>query len=388
MKPLPFYFSLAGLIILLPARGVCLNQSQHLKYYNLTIDYPAPATASQTYDVLNYRINLSEQFKHAKIESHYEFFIQHSDSLSAGFINPDDNRLFRLTELISESTGQITYHRLDRLFFTYHADNSTYRFGRQAVTWGNGFVFNVMDIFNPFSPLAIDKEYKTGDDMFYLQNLTEAGNDWQFIYLPRRNTEDEVDHRISSTAIKLHNTFSAADLDFLFASHYNSLIFGLGISHAISESLWRLDITHTETENGQSISHLTTNIDYSWLAFGKNMYGFIEYYYNGIGIDHATDTIDAQLASQIQRGEIFTLYKQHIAAGLRVEIHPLVNLSPTIINNLTDNSLLLSLSMHYNWYQNLNATVNFTLTEGRENSEYAGATSPGDSLQLLLAYYF
>ena len=32
--------------------------------------------------------------------------------------------------------------------------------GRQAVTWGNGLIFNPMDLFNPFSPVDIERDYK------------------------------------------------------------------------------------------------------------------------------------------------------------------------------------------------------------------------------------
>ena len=52
----------------------------------------------------------------------------------------------------------------------FATDHVVMRFGRQAITWGNGLVFNAMDIFNPFDPAAVDKEYKTGDDMIYGQS--------------------------------------------------------------------------------------------------------------------------------------------------------------------------------------------------------------------------
>jgi hypothetical protein len=31
--------------------------------------------------------------------------------------------------------------------------------------WGNGLVFQVLDLFNPFPPNAVDREYKPGSDM-------------------------------------------------------------------------------------------------------------------------------------------------------------------------------------------------------------------------------
>ena len=44
-----------------------------------------------------------------------------------------------------------------------------------------------MDVFNPFDPAAVDKEYKTGDDMLYGQYLLNNGNDMQGVAMVRRN---------------------------------------------------------------------------------------------------------------------------------------------------------------------------------------------------------
>ena len=59
-----------------------------------------------------------------------------------------------------------------------------------------------MDIFNPFSPTAVDKEYKSGDDMLYAQWLFTKGDDLQLIAIPRHNTSGMVDFGESSFAIK------------------------------------------------------------------------------------------------------------------------------------------------------------------------------------------
>ena len=77
----------------------------------------------------------------------------------------DRARLFDLTHVFTDSGKTAVYQRLDRLAVRYASDHVVMRFGRQAITWGNGLIYNVMDIFNPFDPAAVDKEFKTGDDM-------------------------------------------------------------------------------------------------------------------------------------------------------------------------------------------------------------------------------
>ena len=91
-----------------------------------------------------------------------------------------------------DDSSDFILHRLDRLSLGYTSESLVMRLGRQAVTWGNGLVFYPMDIFNPFNPVAIDKDYKTGDDMLYGQWTTYQGNDWQMILLPRRDVAGET----------------------------------------------------------------------------------------------------------------------------------------------------------------------------------------------------
>lgn len=367
--------------------------TQHIKYNLVDFELPQDSPllvsqpSSQQLHDINYRLNLSEQLGDFQIESHYQLnAIYHPDQTPFA-IDTDQYKLFDLSSVISDKPDQLIYHRLDRFSVSYSTTTTSTRFGRQAVTWGNGLVFNVMDIFNPFSPTAIDKEYKTGDDMLYIQTLTDSGNEWQFIYLPRRNSDGDIKQAESSVAAKLYTMLSTFDINLLVAEHYNDFVLGLGLSHAIRESLWRLDITHTDSAS-DNITSLSTNIDFSWTSFNKNMYGFIEYYINGFGIDDSNQTPDIALLSRIERGELFSLYRHYLSAGLRIELHPLLNLSPTLIHNLDDSSSLLSLSVQYDWLQNLSLTAQLITGTGNKDSEYNGANSPGDSLSVLLSYYF
>jgi hypothetical protein len=77
----------------------------------------------------------------------------------------DDRRLLDMTKVVSENDSHITYHRIDRLALTLLPEWGTARVGRQVITWGNGFLFNPMDLFNPFAPTDIERDYKIGDDM-------------------------------------------------------------------------------------------------------------------------------------------------------------------------------------------------------------------------------
>ena len=82
------------------------------------------------------------------------------------------------------------FHRLDRLSLTFTPSWGLVRIGRQAVTWGNGLVFNPMDLFNPFAPTAVQRDYKIGEDMAYAQ-VPIGMAETQLLYLPRRDCRKE-----------------------------------------------------------------------------------------------------------------------------------------------------------------------------------------------------
>lgn len=336
-----------------------LELTQHLKYHTAYFDYsnlPPPSLNSSdttTYNTFNYRLNLSEKINSVKFDSHYQLSSLYSNNHDLSYINPDRYKLFNLSASLYDNNEQVISHRLDRLFITYSTDSAITKFGRQAITWGNGLVYNVIDIFNPFSPTAIDKEYKVGDDMLYTQFLTSAGNDWQILYLPRRNKDLKLSQAESSFAIKYHATHSDVDFDVLLSQHYSDVVIGAGVSTALGETLWRLDITHTETSDNQQIISLVTNIDYSWIGFNKNMYGFVELYHNGFGNKNTIDPNNNNLNARISRGEIFTYFTNHLALGLNIELHPLLKISPSIIQDIDNNTTLLTVSIHYDWKQNL-----------------------------------
>jgi hypothetical protein len=54
------------------------------------------------------------------------------------------------------------FHPAYRLALGIQPNWGLIRIGHQAVTWGNGLLFNPMDLFNPFSPSDIERDYKIG----------------------------------------------------------------------------------------------------------------------------------------------------------------------------------------------------------------------------------
>lgn len=145
------------------------------------------------------RLSLSARRSGWSLHADYQLFGLYGDSVELarelGIVGgrssdrfPDDQRrLFDLTHVLHEGGKSAVAHRLDRLWVGHTSEKTVLRFGRQALSWGNGLFYSPMDLVNPFDPAAIDTEFKTGDDMLYLQYLLDSGDDVQAAAVFRRD---------------------------------------------------------------------------------------------------------------------------------------------------------------------------------------------------------
>ncbi len=313
----------------------------------------------------------------------------------------DKRRLMDLTKTIDEDDNYIFYHRLDRLYLSVMPEWGSIRIGRQAITWGNGMLFNPMDLFNPFAPSDIEREYKTGDDMANVQFSSDTIGDFQFLYVPRREPDTgDVEWNQSSLAGKLHITRDVTEFDIMAAKHYKDTVAGFGSRGYFGDTAWRLDATWTfldEKNTENDYLSLVANIDYSWVWWKKNFYGYVEYFFNGLCHDRYTaEYNDPNITDRIYRGELFTLGRHYLSGHIKVELHPLFTIYLTAINNVEDPSGSLQPRAVWDMTQNTQLTIGGNVYYGGGDTEYGGFTipdtslrsEPSDSAFIWLSYYF
>ena len=352
------------------------NQNGHIKFQTLK-------TVSNSFEQSgNLRLNLSLKESNWTLVSDYQLLASQS------LIN-DDNRLMDLTSEIRSGGNISAAHRFDRLHLTYTSEQLVFRLGRQAVSWGNGLFYHPMDVFNPFAPASIDKEYKAGDDMLYTQYSFDNGNDLQAVWVVRRNDSGDRHSEVSSLAARYHVFMDDYEIDFLLAEHYDNQLIGIGAVANIGNAIWRGDIVSTDIDNRLYNSGVL-NTSYSWLAWGHNMSGMLEYFRNGFGVDNANYSLtnltqSPELLSRIQRGELFSPGRHYLAAAVIVELTPLWFFTPTLFTNLDDDSSFLQLISQHDLQQDLQLLLAITIPHGSSGAEYDSAE---ESLLAQLAWYF
>lgn len=344
------------------------------------------------------RLNLTHRQSGWTIDANYQLVASHGETFSL----PDDRRrYFDLTAVIDEGSRSALVHRLDRLWVGYTSEKTVVRFGRQALSWGNGLFYAPMDLVNPFNPATVDTEYKAGDDMLYGQYLRDSGSDIQGAYVIRRDyLSGNADSDSATTALKYHGFRGEGEFDVLLARHYRDDVLGFGTSHALGEAQWSGDLVLTDTDTDTYVQ-LTTNLSYSWIWRGKNMSGVFEYHFNGLGqrsghYDPLSLAGNPDLALRLARGESFALGRHYLATSVMIEMNPLWGLTPTLLMNVSDPSGLLQLVSQYSVSDNMTLLGSLNIPWGSSGSEFGGIDSGienrylsrGAGVFAQLAWYF
>jgi hypothetical protein len=262
----------------------------------------------------------------------------------------DDRRLLDLTGVVADGEDWALAHRLDRLWVGYTGEKTVVRLGRQALSWGNGLFFTPMDLVNPFDPTTIDTEYKTGDDMLYLQYLRDNGDDVQAAVVFRRDPlTGERAADLATAALKYHGIAGDNEFDVLVATDNDNAVVGIGVTRSIGGAIWRGDVVARDAAQ-ETVVEIATNLSYSWTWGGKNVSGSAEYYFDG------------------DEGH-------YVAGNLMVEMSPLWVLTPTIVSRTDDPSALLQIVNQYSLSDNLSFLGSLNLPLGANGTEFGGPSS-------------
>ena len=391
----------------------------HTKFSLTSQAYPDQSlfrdlVGSSTLDVSgDLRLNLEGNVGRWSFDAAYQLLALHGDSVELGRALPggtdiffpglpdDGRRLFDLTKALRDSGKTVVLHRLDRLAFGYTSEKAVVRVGRQALSWGNGLFYAPMDLVNPFDPVAVDTEYKGGDDMLYLQYLRNNGDDLQGAYVARRDpVTGDVKSNEATAAVKYHGFLGEAEFDLLLAQNYGDSVVGVGAGKSVGGAILRGDVVVTDSDFDTYVQ-VVTNLTYSWNWFDRNMSGALEYFFNGLGqrsgrYDSASLANNTDLVNRITRGELFSIGRHYLAASVMIEMTPLWGVTPTVLANVSDPSGLFQLVTNYSLSDDMTFLASINVPLGPKGSEFGGIESGfpdrylsgGAGLFAQIAWYF
>lgn len=356
------------------------------------------------------RLNFEASKGRWSFDAAYQLFAGYGDRVNPAGLLPggpgsglpdDDRRLFDLTGAIDDDGKLVALHRLDRLWVGHTGDKAVIRFGRQALSWGNGLIFSPMDLVNPFDPATVDTEYKSGDDMLYGQYLRDNGDDIQFAYVFRRDlVTGDVEFDQSSVAMKYHGMTAEGEFDLLIARNYGDTTLAVGGNRNLGGAIWRGDVVYTDADSNGKLQ-LVTSLSYSWVWGGKNVSGVLEYYFDEFGqkneqYDLPSLAPNTELLERLLRGQSFTIGRHYLGGALTIEMTPLWILTPTFFANVEDGSALIQIVTRNSLSEDMEFIGALNVPLGPDGSEYGGIglAMPGvflssdASMFAQLAWYF
>ncbi len=304
-------------------------------------------------------------------------------------VTSDMRRAWDLTWEINEGARHASFHRLDRLALQWQPGNWSITVGRQAVSWGSGIVFQPLDLFSPFAPTVVDRDYKAGDDLVLIDRLLSNGHDLQMLHIVRRDLRGERAARVGSTAVKWHGAVGALELEGVAAKHFDAPVVGGSLRMPLGLAMLRADVVATRAAQeraGQEQWRVSgiLNTDISFTIGERNAYAFAEYFHNDWGVERLPLNI-ADLPSALQdrlaRGEVFNLMRDYMALGGSFEWHPLVNHSVTLITNLHDSSSLLQMQINYEPSDRQRVQLGWLQPLGGRGDEFGGVPVVPSPLQ-------
>lgn len=338
---------------------------------------------------------------------HYEATLLYGDGVpiarkAGGLLPAPALNWARLQTVLVDQGRTLATQRIDRLAIAWSSPNTVVRLGRQALTLGSGLVFRPMDLFNPFAPNAVDTEYKPGTDMLYVQRLFASGADLQLIVVPRpdRPGAQPTSHA-SSAALVYRRTIAGHQTTWMAAADHGDVVAALGVAGAWGGAAWNIEVQPTVLKHGGVRTSAIANISDAATLLGRNATVFAEYFHNGFGVagdaDYSLARLPPELLARLERGQLFTTRRNHLAAGLTLEATPLLTLAPTVLVDLDDPSAFLLGQATYSLGDNLTLVGGVQAPIGPHRSEYGGlplapsnptAVAPSTRLYVQLRRYF
>jgi hypothetical protein len=365
----------------------------------------AQGTIDHNDGLMNLRLTYDPDWGRWSFDFHYLVTVEDGEEVrlardEAALIPEPAQTWLNLTDTFLSKGSGLAQQGIDRLSLAYTAPDFVVRIGRQALTWGSGLVFRPMDLFDPFSPVATDTEFKPGADMLYTQYLFGDGSDLQFIAVPRAAQPNGAPSaNESSFALHYHGTVAGWETTGLLARDHGDWTGALGVAGPLSGATWNVEILPTAVRAGPTVVSALANISDAQTLFDRNATLFAEYFHNGFGVDGSTTltTLPGALINRLARGELFNVRSDYLAAGMTLEYSPLLTLSPTLIAGLNDGGLYLLAAANWSLSDNLVLIAGVQAPLGPRGSEFGGlplapgnpvALSPPSQLYLQLRRYF
>ncbi len=284
--------------------------------------------------------------------------------------NSNTNTLLDLDHLVVDSDDILWRTNVYRMFLKISMEHSNVILGRQRIAWGTGRLWNPVDLFNPVSPLQIERNQREGVDAVNLEYFSGALSSLTFVHAAGDEREDD------STAIRAVTNVNGYDLAFTAGEFREDKVVGFEFNGNLGESGFRGEFTYTDADSARDFWRGVLSWDRS---FTDKLYLLLEYLYNGGNIDSLDTAVAAGLSPTTNQrrfsGEIITKNENFLGALASYEITPLWRASSLLVVDIDGGSSFLGPSVKYNVLADLDWILGAQIFTGDSKSEYGNLSN-------------
>ena len=311
-----------------------------------------------------------------------------------GILPSETSTAFRVQPLVWRVTdsGNGTWrHEIDRANAQVRARRADLTIGRQAIGWGRGVMFTAVDLFAPFSPLEVDREWRSGVDAVRADvKLTERSSlDLVGAF------GDTLDR--SAFAARARGYSGVIDVEVVGGRRAGDLFGGVTSSAAVGDA---------EVHGEAAVFRVPSSVDHDvvWKAvvggsyrfpIGSGILAYAEYHYSGFGAAHP-ETIAVLLTTpsfreRCARGDLPILARHASGVTASYEASPEFTYSGQWLHSPGDGSGIVAPALTYTFTDAVSLLGSLYLpygeapNGGRLRSEYGAAPLSG-LLQLRLYF--
>jgi hypothetical protein len=253
---------------------------------------------------------------------------------------PDGSGPFRSLDLEdTHHTGGDTalLSELDRLSVTFDGKNLGFTAGRQAVSWGEAYYYNIGDLFGTFPVTETNRTYKTGIDALAATVRIGLFSDLCLVFVPSDDAEDSAAARFLFPA-------GPGSMSFTVGSILESGEAGAGYTVDIKGTKLYGTYLLTDPGDGDSFTEIVLGGE---RQVGPYTHLVAELYYNGWGAGDPDEYAGLILTERFLSGRALSLGKFNGVLQLSRQMSPLITITPAVFANISDKSVLIRMDGSY-----------------------------------------
>ena len=304
------------------------------------------------------------------------------------------NRHFDLDHSWNHQSGWDSRLQIDRINATWTGEKVDLAIGRQAVGFGRIAIFSPLDIIAPFSPDALDTDYRPGVDAMRL--TTYYGLDGQ---LGAVAVLGDVDRHNSYLVTWVDNR-AGIDLLAIGGSLRKRPMMGFGGAGNLGSLGIKAEMALYEGERvdqpgGDLHEHMVMSAVECWYRFDSGITLITEYLHNGAGESDPAKYTQVLFSAPYEEGLTSLLGRHYLLMTTNYELHPLASLNGLFLWNLQDDSWLLRPTLDVSLADNVSLELFWTYPDGDSPEQHNFFTearsefgSQGQSGGLFLKWFF